>query len=69
MMPRFNALKISEGRYCVVSDHEGITIALSQALPDLDIFQATRIVEALSLDETTLGDKLVGIVDRFYDAR
>jgi hypothetical protein len=63
-MPRFNALKISAGRYCVVSDHEGITVALSQALPDLDIFQATCIVDALSLDETTIGDKLVAIIDR-----
>jgi hypothetical protein len=44
------------------------TLALARALPDLDIFQATLICDALNRDDSTTGDKLVEIIDRFRSA-
>lgn len=43
------------------------TLALARALPDLDIFQATLICDALNREDSTASEKIVAIIDRYED--
>ena len=65
-MPRYQAVKVASNMYRIDDDVDDVTL---EDLPDLDIFQATLICDALNRDDSTSGDKLVEMIDRFYDAR
>lgn len=78
-MPVYKAVRFTDNlsrglsRYAIEVEDDDFrsskTLALARALPDLDIFQATLICDALNRDDSTTGDKLVEIIDRFYHAR
>lgn len=77
-MPKYQAVRITAdshrsrglSRYAIEVEDDDFrsskTLALARALPDLDIFQATLICDALNREDSTSGDKLVAIVDRFF---
>lgn len=64
-MPRYQAVKTMAG-YRIDDNVDDVTL---EDLPDLDIFQATLICDALNRDDSLASEKLVEIFDRFYDAR
>jgi len=63
-MIRYGVMKITDGRYMVVTNDNHTTLALGRALPDLDIFQATVIADVMNKE--SVGDTLVAIIDKHF---
>jgi len=71
MVRDYKVRKIEDDAYMVeVHDEYGYcsypSQALARALPDLDIFQATVIADALNKNDSRAGDDLIAIIDEKF---